>query len=779
MQQVTQKRGAKESKNVLNDVFFKYLPYWPLFIITVMIGIGGAWFYLRSAVPQYETTASVMLKDDSKGTEEGATLRSMEQITTKKIIENETKIFQSKTLMTDVVKSLHLYAQFFEDGDVKALPAYVTSPITIQAEQPDLIKPVKRVDFTFNEKDSQVVIGKDRYPINQFVSTPYGNLKFVRNKNFSYKASKPLYFTLSRPKTTNPGNVGPVGALAARESTIVSLTLKNTDPKRGEDVLNELINAYDRSTRNDKDRLAANTVSFVEERLKVVQDELNEINQKKQSYKSSNSATNISDQAALYLKNVNDVDQKVSEINIQLSILDQVEKYVKSKDNTTSGIVPATLGVKDEMLSKLLEDLYETENSFDKLKKTSGENNPITVAARDKIARMKPGLIENIANQRQNLLASKLNIAASGNTYTTMLQSIPQKERDLVDIEREQAIKLGIYNFLRQKLEESMLAQQNNIPGARVVDAASSTPDPVSPNGKMVYIVAFIFGLGLPAGFIAAKEMLNRKVLFRSEIEKLTSVPIIGEVIYDKGKSPLVIREGKRTFIAEQFRRVRTTLLSSLGVNTIQKKKILITSSLSGEGKSFVACNLALSIALTGKKVVLVEMDLANPSLSQKLEVSYDKGVSSYLWGEAEPEEVIKRTSINENLFFIPSGPLPDNPSELLMSDRVKELLEYLEAIFDTVIIDSAPASLLTDAYVLSPMCDATIYVVKHRYTPKLYLQRLDDESSVNQLKNMGIVFNGIRSRGFTKNGYGYGYGYGYIHNNDKTKKKKARKKQY
>jgi capsular exopolysaccharide synthesis family protein len=567
-----------------------------------------------------------------------------------------------------------------------------------------------------------------------------------------------------------------VTALAGRESTIVSLTLKNTDPKRGEDVLNELIAAYDRSSANEKNRLADNTVGFVQERLNIVQEELNVINQKKESYKSSNNATNIGEQGAQYLKNVNDLDQKVNELNIQLAILDHVEKYVKSKDNN-SGIVPSTLGIKDEMLTKLLDDLYDTEIMYEKYKKSSGENNPLTLSVKDKITKMKPGLMENITNQRQNLESSKLNMYASSNQYTTMLASIPKKERDLIDIDREQAIKLGIYNFLRQRLEESMLAHKIATPGARIVDAAQSTPEPVSPNGKMIYIVAFIFGIGLPAGFIALKEMLNRKVLFRSEIEKLTSVPIIGEVIHDKGKSPLVIREGKRTFVAEQFRRIRTSL-SMFGIGA-QKKKILITSSLSGEGKSFVACNLALSLALTGKKVVLVEMDLANPSLSQKLEVNYDKGVSSYLWGEAEPEEVIKRTSVNENLFFIPSGPLPDNPSELLMSDRVKELFEYLEAIFDVVIIDSAPASLLSDAYVLSPMCDATMYVVKHRYTPKLYLQRLDDESSVNQLKNMGIIFNGIRSRGFTKNGYGYGYGYGYIHNSNGSKRKKAKKNQY
>jgi capsular exopolysaccharide synthesis family protein len=235
-----------------------------------------------------------------------------------------------------------------------------------------------------------------------------------------------------------------------------------------------------------------------------------------------------------------------------------------------------------------------------------------------------------------------------------------------------------------------------------------------------------------------------------------------------------VIQQGKRTFIAEQFRRMRTSL-GYVGGNA-GKKKILITSSLSGEGKSFVAANLALSLALTDKKVVLLELDLANPSLSNKLDVNYDEGVSSYLQGECEPEQIIKRTTISDNLFFVPSGPLPDNPSELLMSEKLKELLSYLDIAFDIIIIDSAPASLLSDAYVLSPMCDVTLYVVKHKFTPKSYLERLDEENEVNQLKNLRIVFNGIQSRGFTKNGYGYGYGYGYIHNNNSRKKKQYTK---
>lgn len=355
-----------------------------------------------------------------------------------------------------------------------------------------------------------------------------------------------------------------------------------------------------------------------------------------------------------------------------------------------------------------------------------------------------------------------------------MLSSIPQQEKDLIDISRQQSINNGIYAFLLKKKEESELSIISDLQDSRIIDKAHSSLKPVSPKSGLIYIVSLILAFTLPAVYITAKEFLNRKILFRNEIEDRTSTPIIGEIIFNKSKEPIVIEEGKRTFIAEQFRRIRVSL-GYLGVNN-EKKRILVTSSIPGEGKSFVALNLALSLALTGRKVVLLELDLANPSLSTKLDVSHKEGVSNYLQGENEPEEIIKRSSVNNNLFFIPCGSLPDNPSELLLNDRLKTLLEYLDEIFDHVIIDSAPAGVLSDAYVLSPLSDATLYVVKHGYTPKVYLERLDEENEVNQLKNLGIIFNGIRSRGFTSNGYGYGYGYGYVYN---TGKKKDNKKAY
>ena len=776
MSSITQKSTTgKGGKSALGDLLFKYLPYWPIFIAFLIISLCAAWFYLRVTPSKYEIEASIMIKDDKKGTSNGEAIESLEKLSRKKIVENEIEIFRSRTLMSEVVHNLHLYAPLFEEDKMSSKSAYTISPITVEVAELDKLTPVKKVEFQFIEKDSQVVIGSKKYPLNQFVTTDYGILRFSPNKKRLGKASKQMYFSLADPKKITTSLLEGLTATASTKLTsILTLKIRDTDPREGEDILNELIFVYNKASLDEKNKLAATTSSFLQDRLKSVEQELLGIEKKAQGYKSSREAVDISTQGELFLKSVNETDKQLADVDLQLSALNEVEKYVKSKEST-GGIVPSTIGLKDQMLPELLNKLYNHELDYERLRKTTAENNPILTSIKDQINKIKPGLLENIQNQRASLEASKLNLHSTNNGFSTVLQSIPQKERELIDISRQQEIKSNLYGFLLQKMEESDLSLRSIIMDTRIVDNAQASLEPVTPKPKLIYIVAFILSLILPAGFVSIKEFLSRKILFRHEIESLTSTPIIGEISMDKSKDPLVIQQGKRTFIAEQFRRMRTSLGYVGGSSG--KKKILVTSSLSGEGKSFVAANLALSLALTDKKVVLLELDLANPSLSSKLNVNYEEGVSNYLWGECEPEHIIKRTVANNNLFFVPSGPLPENPSELLMSDKLKELLAYLEDAFDIIIIDSAPASLLSDAYVLSPMCDVTLYVVKHKFTPKSYLERLDEENAANQLNNMRIVFNGIQSRGFTKNGYGYGYGYGYIHNNDT--KTRTRKKKY
>jgi capsular exopolysaccharide synthesis family protein len=295
---------------------------------------------------------------------------------------------------------------------------------------------------------------------------------------------------------------------------------------------------------------------------------------------------------------------------------------------------------------------------------------------------------------------------------------------------------------------------------SRVVDKALAGKSPVSPNNKMIYIMAFFGALGVFAGTIIVKDTLTGKIKFRSEIEKMTSIPILGEIAFEKTTNPLIIEKGTRSLAAEEFRKLRVSL-SFLGINA-EHRKLLLTSSISGEGKSFIAANLAVSISLTGKKVVLVDLDLNKPTLSTILNVHYDEGVTEYLMGEKSADEVINKLDTHDSLYFISTGSLPENPTELLANGRVTKLIEYLEREFDMVVIDTSPAVLVTDAYILSGLCDATLYVVRHNYTPKLLIKRMDENSQINPINNPAIIFNGVKTRGMFKSNYGYGYNYVY-----------------
>lgn len=783
--QVTHNNGLEmESKETsISQLWGRYASYWPWFVFLLLLAVGAAAMYMRYTIPQYESTARLLIKDEKKGSEDSKGLESLNLISTKKILENEMEVLQSRTLVKEVVNNLQLYAPVYEERKINTwletnknevtnwvskkapggLPAYTTSPLIIKAQSPDSLREVKKVYFTYNKLEQKVIIGADSFPIKEWVQTPYGTLQFAPNtriQDSTYAPAGQYYFSLVQPRKVI-ANIQDrlVISSASKLSSILNLTIRDEVAERGEDILNELLSAYNVAMLKDKNTLAANTLRFVEDRLNHVSRDLSGIESKIERYKSSQEAVDVSEQGKLFLENVSANDQKLSEIDMKLAVLDQVENYVKQKDNS-SGIVPSTLGVTDPVLSNLLDKLSELELEYEKKKTTTGEGNPLLSSVGDQINKIKPGILENIQSQRRGLVASKSNLANTNSSYTSVLQTIPKKERDLIEISRQQSTMQSIYGFLLQKKEETALSYAANVSDSRVVDRASSTVAPVSPKMPIVFAIAIIVALAIGLVWVTLKELFNRKIMYRQDIERLTNHPIIAEISNDKSKNPIVIGGvNSRTFVAEQFRKLRVAL-NYLGVNTTNKK-VLVTSGISGEGKSFIATNLALSMALTGKKVVLLEMDLHSPAISDYLKITSDVGISSYLLGTREPEEIIRRSEVNDNLWFIPAGPLSANPTELLTSSRLQELLNYLDGIFDYIIIDSAPVGPVTDAYIISPYCDATLYIVRHKHTPKVLVEQIDKNSKVNILKNMAIVFNGIRPRGFGKHHYGYGYGYG------------------
>ena len=770
-------KNAEEKKtDGFGQVVFKYLPYWPLFLLLFAVSVGGTWLYLQYTTPMYEANARLLINDEMKGVEQKG-LQQLDLLATNKTIENETDVIQSNTLVNKVVTHLNLYAPVYQAQKLRDVSAYTTSPVQIIAQNLSQLKEAKKVYFTYNSTAATVNAQGKTYPINQWVATPYGTLKFIANTNYkqALAAGSKLYFSLINPKYITERIVRNIKvSTSSKQSSILSLSYQDEVPDRAENILNDLLKTYNQASVTDKNNLAANTLNFLQDRLNSVEKDLNGIEKKLQQYKSQSNATDIGTQGRLFLENVSNNDQKLGDVNMQLAVLNQVESYVRSKDNS-GGIVPSTLGVNDPTLSGLVDKLYSSELDYENLRKTTGDNNPLVLSVHDRIEKIKPSILENIQSQKTSLLASRNNISSTNGSYNSVLQTIPEKERQLVEISREQSIKSGIYTYLLQKKEEAALSYASNVPEAKIIDNAQAGDDPVSPNKKVLYLSSVLFALFAGIGIIFGKETLNRKIMFRQEIEGYTDRPIIGEIISQPAQEPVMIGYDKRTFIAEQFRMLRMSL-SFMGISAAQKR-ILVTSSISGEGKSFVAANLALSLAVTGKKVVLVDFDLNNPSLSAKLGITTDKGVTDFLLAKNEAQDIIVKTAIHDNFYFIPAGELPDNPSELMMNGRTELLLNYLDEHFDVIMIDSAPVVPVTDAYVLSPYCDATLYIVRHGYTPKTFVQRIDDNNKINYLKNVAIVFNGIKSRGFNNKFYGYGYGYGYNYRGKKLNSKRKNEK--
>lgn len=759
---MTKKSGMQQDGNIINQLLFRYLPYWPLFIVMIVLGVAFAYVYVRYKVPIYEANASILIKDERKGADESKVIEQMNLFGSKKIVENEIEMIRSRNLLKNVVKNLRLYAPVYEEGQVNIVPAFVKSPVELEVRNPDSLIEEGKMYFSYDAAKKVVnVEGKD-YPLNQFQESRWGAIRFVANPYFEPNhPQKPLFFTLVAMKNVidyldKQLTISP----SSKQSTVINIKVKDPVPIRGKLVLNEIIRQYDRASITDKNELALNTLKYVQENIDKIQKELDSVNRSIEQFRTNYNVVDIGAQGQQYLQGTAGNDQKVAEIDVQLSVLREVESYVRTKGTNTGGLVPSTLGL-DPLLSNLLSSLYQKESEYKRLISTTGENHPMAKALREQIDALRPDILDNISSQKRNLQASRSPLASSAGRYSSLLKSMPEKERQLMEISRQQATKQAYYQQLLQKKEETELSLNATVSDSRVVDEAETSAEPVSPNKLLVYLASIMGGLGLAALIIALKEGFNRTILFRSEIENYTTVPVIGEVIHDASGQPIVISHDRKNFIAEQFRQIRTSL-SYLGISS-KKKKILITSSIPGEGKSFVSANLAISLALTDKKVVLLEVDLRKPKLSEIFGMnSNTPGISSFLIGEKEADEIIKRTEVNPNLFIISAGPIPPNPSELILNGRIQELLAYLENAFDYIVIDTAPVSPVTDAYLLSQYCDATLYIVRHGYTPRIYLQLLDENNRVKGLKNLALIFNGVKSRGIGKNGYGNGYGYGY-----------------
>ncbi|HWZ22994.1 MAG TPA: GNVR domain-containing protein, partial [Cytophagaceae bacterium] len=506
--------------------------------------------YLRVALPTYEATALLLVKDEKKGSDDARMIEALNVFGSKKIVENEIEVIHSRSIMKEVVKTLALYAPITMESKIRTLSAYTSSPVILKVKDPDKISEVEKIYFTYDDKSKIVKTEEQQFPLNSWVKTSYGELMFTTNTELKNKTLNKLYFSLFPPKKVVENLIKNLNVTAANKlSSVVSLQFVDEVPERAEDILNELIIAYNRAGINDKNALADNTMQFVDDRLKYVKSDIDSIEKQIQLYRSNKGAINLSEQSSVFLKNVGDNDQKISLIEMQLAVLNQVQKFVNSGKSIGS-IVPSTLGINDPVLEQLLSKLSTAELEYEKLKNTTGENNPVLVSLSNELKQLRSSILESIRIQRINITASNNQLNETNKKYAEILQSIPEKERKLLEISRQQTIINNVYNFLLQKKEETALSYASTLPDSRILDVAESSIKPISPKKIIAFPVALIIALLFTFSIIYIKDFASSKILFRSDIETLTSFPILGEIAYLKSN---ITVDSKKEIITQQM----------------------------------------------------------------------------------------------------------------------------------------------------------------------------------------------------------------------------------
>jgi tyrosine-protein kinase Etk/Wzc len=766
------KNTEANEKNLFEILSFKFLPYWPFLIIAIVLCFAGAFAYLKIALPTYEATATLLVKDEKKGSDDSRMMEDLNVFGSKKIVENEIEVMRSRSLLKEVVRTLLLYAPVSMQSDIRAVSAYTTTPVIVEVREPDKILKAEtenKIYFSYDGKNKLVKLDNNTYPIDKWIPSPYGELRFTANPKFKQSTDNPLFFSLFPPKAVVVELAKKLNVSAPNKlSSIVNLQFIDESPERAEDILNELISAYNRAGINDKNTLANNTMQFIEERLKHVQLEIDSIEKQIQLYRSEKGAVNLSEQSSLFLKNVGDNDQRAALINMQLSVLDKVESFVNSGKSKGS-IVPSTLGIDDPILSQMLTRLSNTELEYEKLKNTTAENNPLLISLSDELKQLRPSIMEGIRIQKINLTTSINQINETNRKYSKVLQTIPEKERKLLEISRQQKITNDVYDFLLQKKEETALSYASTLPDSRILDVAESSIKPVSPKKIFAFPIALVAAFLITFALIYLKDFASNKILFRGEIETLTGSSVVGEIAFLKKN---LKEEAKDAFMKQQL----FEIIASIGLfgQTNSIKKILLTSSISEEGKSFISMNFARSLAEAGKKVVLVDLDFIKSTVSNTFETKKGPGVAEVLKGQIEPYDVIDPTSYT-NLYLVRAGELDSNYAALLTNGKIQHLISFLEQSFDFIIIDTSPIDPLADALILTELSDITLYIVRHAITPKTLFQFQYKKMDLLGIPNIGILFNGVKPRGFYKGfGFGYGYQYSYTYNQQPSIKRNS-----
>jgi len=749
-------------------IILKYLKYWYWFVIGVMVCLGVAIYKMYYATPQYYISSTLLIKADDKGSNfsQNAVFADLENYQTSSVVENEIEILQSASIMRRVLAELELYNSFFiEEGFSRKREIYGREvPINLTILKYDslgyaednMIK-VHLVDqegFEIEDANEK----KTYFKYGQKIENFFGEFSIELTSPLTAETPKTIFVAFDHLDALAAAYSGAVEVeVANKMASVLKVSLLDPVPQKGMDIVNKLIEVYSKEAVFVKNQIAANTIKFIDEQLEVITADLNKIEAQAENYKQTNEITDVSAATHNYLSNTSSYQSQIAANAIKIDVLKNIEEYLVQQENNYQ-MVPSSLYIDDPTFLNLLNKFNELQRERERMLRTTQPSNPLILNMNEQMETLKRSLLENLKQIKNGLEITTRNLESNSSNISTKAQKVPEIERQLVELARQQAIKEEHYLYLTKKREESALSlAATTVSNSRVIDPATSSSGPVKPNKKLVYIFAFMMGIGMPFGFIFLKNILNTKVTEKGDIEKQTAVPILGEISHHNNNEILAISDKVKSPVAEQFRLLRTKLqFSSMNQDN---KVILVTSSKSGEGKTFFSLNLAVSLGMADKKVAVLEFDLRKPALLKKLKTKSSVGLSDYLSSEEYSVDDLLHTTPNApRITLIGCGNIPPHPAELMMSRRMQNLFEELKTRFDVIIIDSAPVGQVADAFALSPYIDQTLYIVRYNYTAKEQLEFVDDIAKKKMLKNPLIVMNDAK----LIMGYGYGYGYEY-----------------
>ena len=799
------KLGEQSEEQVnIQELLFRYLIHWPWFVVSIIICIACAWGYLRLTTPIYNITATVLIKDEKKGG--GANMSSeLEKmgldgfVSSSNNVDNEIEVLRSKSLAREVVNNLGLFVTYMDEDEFPSKELYHTSPVLVSLTHQEADKLPGRMEINMILQPTgalgvQITVGEKEYR-KQFDKLPAvfptdeGTVAFFAN-NDTLSAVRPENITkerhitafINRPFSVSKGYVNSLSiAPTSKTTSVVVISLENTNTRRGRDYINKLLEMYNINANNDKNEVAQKTAEFIDERIGIISKELGSTEQDLENFKRSAGITDLSSEAQIALTGNAEYEKKRVENQTQINLVMDLQRYMKGNEYE---VLPSNIGLQDAASAGAIDRYNQMLVERKRLLRTSTENNPTIINLDTSIRAMRTNVQATLDATLKGLQITKEDLAREASRYSRRIHDAPTQERQFVSIARQQEIKSGLYLMLLQKREENAITLAATANNAKIIDEALADDNPISPKKTIVYLVALVLGVGLPVGVIYLIGLTKFKIEGRADVEKLTSLPVVGDIpLADEKTGSIAVFENQNNLMSETFRNVRTNLQFMLENG---KNVILVTSTISGEGKSFISANLAISLSLLGKKVVIVGLDIRKPGLNKVFNIpKKEHGITQYLTNTtANLMDFVQPSDINKNLFILPGGTVPPNPTELLARGGLEKAIETLKANFDYVILDTAPVGMVTDTLLIGRVADLSVYVCRADYTHKAEFTLINELAENNKLPNLCIAVNGLdlNSRkygyyyGYGKYGkyygygkrYGYGYGYGEKHGGKK-----------